>query len=414
MEPGDLVRVYRRGRVYEGIVMPRSELADDKHIVIKLSNGYNVGFRLKEVKVELIKKASRIEKSQAEVEESKKLPLVSLIGTGGTIASRVDYTTGAVHPAFSASEIAQAIPELKQIASLNTRVLFNILSENLTPEHWKKIAEAVAEELKQSQGVVVAHGTDTMSYTASALAFMLHPLPKPVVFVGSQRSSDRPSSDAALNLISAVRVALSDIAEVTVVMHSTSSDTTCTIHRATKVRKMHSSRRDAFKSINSLPIGIVKGEKIETFSEYTSRSSGEVKLDTRINPEVALVKIYPGFPEELFRYFAQKFKGLVIEGTGLGHAPEHLLPAIEEFAREKPVVMTTQTIFGRVDMKVYSTGRKLLKAGVIPGEDMLPEVALVKLMIALGRFSELSEIAEFMLTNIAGEITERSLYNTFF
>ncbi|GCC11684.1 L-asparaginase 1 [archaeon] len=414
---GDRVKVIKEGKVYNGILMPRSELGDSRHVVIKLENGYNIGFNIDNIKIELIsvrEKKKKEEKVEKEYSRENR-PYVSILGTGGTIASKIDYVSGAVHPAFSTSEIVNAIPELEDIASLKTEIVFNILSENMTPEHWRTIAREVAKAMNKSSGVVVAHGTDTIAYTASAIAFMLSDIPKPVVLVGSQRSSDRPSSDASLNLISAVRVALSDIAEVVAVMHAGSSDEGCAIHRATKVRKMHSSRRDAFKSIDSLPIGEVRGDKITTFQEYNMRSEGKVKLDERLETDVALLKIYPGFPEQLFDYYIENFRGIVIEGTGLGHVPENLISKLEE-ARNKdmPVVMTSQTIFGRVNMKVYSTGRKLLKAGVISGRDMLPEVALVKLMVALGRFKEYSEVRSFMERNIAGEVSERSLYNTFF
>ncbi|GBE55218.1 L-asparaginase 1 [archaeon BMS3Bbin15] len=414
---GDRVKVINGGKVYNGILMPRSELGDSRHVVIKLANGYNIGFNIDNIKIELISVREKEDKEKKVEEESspENKPCVSILGTGGTIASKIDYMSGAVHPAFSTSEIVNAVPELEDIASLNTEIVFNILSENMTPEHWRIIAKEVVKAMNKSSGVVVAHGTDTLAYTASAIAFMLSDIPKPVVFVGSQRSSDRPSSDASLNLISAVRVALSDIAEVVAVMHAGSSDEGCAIHRATKVRKMHSSRRDAFKSIDSLPIGEVIGDKITTFQEYSRRSEGKVKLDDRLEEDVALLKIYPGFPEQLFDYYIENFKGIVIEGTGLGHVPENLISKLEE-ARKKdmPVVMTSQTIFGRVDMKVYSTGRKLLKAGVISGRDMLPEVALVKLMVALGRFKEYEEVRSFMERNMAGEVSERSLYNTFF
>lgn len=414
---GDRVKVIKEGKVYNGILMPRSELGDSRHVVIKLENGYNIGFNIDNIKIELISVREKKKKEEKVEEEysGENGPYVSILGTGGTIASKIDYVSGAVHPAFSTSEIVNAIPELEDIASLKTEIVFNILSENMTPEHWRTIAREVAKAMNKSSGVVVAHGTDTLAYTASAIAFMLSDIPKPVVLVGSQRSSDRPSSDASLNLISAVRVALSDIAEVVAVMHAGSSDEGCAIHRATKVRKMHSSRRDAFKSIDSLPIGEVRGDKITTFQEYNMRSEGKVKLDDRLETDVALLKIYPGFPEQLFDYYIENFRGIVIEGTGLGHVPENLISKLEE-ARNKdmPVVMTSQTIFGRVNMKVYSTGRKLLKAGVISGRDMLPEVALVKLMVALGRFKEYGEVRSFMERNIAGEVSERSLYNTFF
>lgn len=415
LREGDFIRVKRGKEVYEGQLMPRSELGDDEHVVLKLGNGYNIGLHVEGLKVELMEK--RVEK-KAEMEGGEPVggkPRVSILGTGGTIASKIDYSSGAVHPTFSTAEIANAVPELAEIASLKTEIVFNILSENMKPSYWVTLAREVARELEESEGVVVAHGTDTLSYTASALAFMLGSLPKPVVLVGSQRSSDRPSSDSPLNLISSVRVALSDMAEVLVVMHSSSSDESCTIHRGTKVRKMHSSRRDAFRSINSPPLGEVRGGEIKTNMKYNPRGEGKVELDTRLEEDVALVKLYPGFPEKLMDCYLENCRGLVIEGTGLGHAAEGLISKLEmAIADGMPVVMTTQTLYGRVNMKVYSTGRRLLRAGVIPGGDMLPEVAYVKLMVAMGRYCAFEKIEKFMQSNIAGEISERSLYNTFF
>ena len=315
----------------------------------------------------------------------------------------------------SACEDFLTATELADIARIKARVLFNILSENMTPKHWRRIAEEVVKELNGSAwGVVVAHGTDTMSYTGAALAFMLKNLTKPVVLVGSQRSSDRPSSDAALNLIAATRVATSDLAEVVVVMHATSSDEACAVHRATKVRKMHSSRRDAFKSINVPPIGEVR-EEVKLFGSYRRRSEGEVYADTRLEERVALFKAYPGVDPELLEYCVDRYRGIVLEGTGLGHVPEQLFPAIERARDEgKAVVMTTSTLYGRVDMKVYSTGRRLLNLGVIPGEDMLPEVAYVKLMHVLAVAQDEEEVRSLMLRNLAGEITPRTLPDTFY
>lgn len=409
------MRVTRGKEVHEGWLMPRSELGDDRHIVIKLPNGYNMGIGVDGLRVEVV---SPREEKKGEVEErggKENLPQVSILGTGGTIASKIDYSSGAVHPTFTTAEIVNAVPELEDIASLRTSIVFNILSENMKPGYWVEIARQVARELNRSEGVVVAHGTDTLAYTAGALTFMLGRVPKPVVLVGSQRSSDRPSSDASRNLISSVRVALSDIAEVVAVMHSSSSDDSCLIHRGTKVRKMHTSRRDAFKSLDALPLGEVRENKISTHASYHPRSEGEVEIDTRMDERVALVKTYPGFPKALMDYYVENYSGLVIEGTGLGHVSEEVVPSLERGVEEgKPVVMTSQTLYGRVDMKVYSTGRKLLKAGVIPGEDMLPEVAYVKLMVALGRFRGYERVREFMQTNMAGEITQRSLYNTFY
>lgn len=396
--------------------MPRSELGDEEHVVIKLDNGYNMGFHIDDISIELVSEEKKDFKASLEEEVSLgKGPKITILGTGGTIASKIDYSTGAVHPAFSVAELTRTIPELTSLAEIKTRLLFNILSENMTPQHWKMIARACAEELNgDADGVVIAHGTDTLAYTAAALSFMLKNLGKPVVLVGSQRSSDRPSSDAAMNLLSAVKVASSDLGEVVVVMHGSPEDRYCLIHRGTRVRKMHSSRRDAFRSINSPPLGRVDDEVTFYQSERKRRKGGKVKVDEKLEERVALVKMYPGFRRELLAYYVDNYRGLVIEGTGLGHAPVHLLDEIKRACDAGlPVVMTTQTLYGRVDMKVYSTGRKLLSIGVIPGGYMLPEVALVKLMYALGHTRYLHEVRRIMLSDIAGELCETSSVDVF-
>ncbi len=409
IEVGDRIRVKKGDRTFEGLLMPRSELGDENHIVLKLDTGYNIGVNVRRIEVKRVKKAAPTKKTKERVVKSKDLPDVTIIGTGGTIASKIDYKTGAVHPSFTTSELTNAIPELNDIANIKTRLLFNILSENMTPKHWKDIAKAAAEELNSgASGVVVAHGTDTLGYTSAALSFMLKNLEKPVVLVGSQRSSDRPSSDSSLNLISTVKVATSDIGEVVAVMHGSSSDDYCSIHRGTKVRKMHSSRRDAFQSINAAPIGRVK-DVVIIDGDYRRRGTGKVKVDAKLDENVSLVKIYPGIKSEILDYYIDNYNGIVLEGTGLGHVPEDLLKSIEKAKKKKvPVVMTTQTLYGRVDMKVYSTGRELLSGGVISGEDMLPEAAYVKLMHVLGSTKNLDEVKKKMQTNIAGEIEDRT------
>lgn len=409
IEVGDRIRVKKGDRTFEGLLMPRSELGDENHIVLKLDTGYNIGVNVRRIEVKRVKKAAPTKKTKEHVVKSKDLPDVTIIGTGGTIASKIDYKTGAVHPSFTTSELTSAIPELNDIANIKTRLLFNILSENMTPKHWKDIAKAAAEELNSgASGVVVAHGTDTLGYTSAALSFMLKNLEKPVVLVGSQRSSDRPSSDSSLNLVSAVKVATSDIAEVVAVMRGSPSDDYCLIHRGTKVRKMHSSRRDAFKSVNAAPIGKVE-DVIIIDGDYRRRGTGKVKVNAKLDENVALVKIYPGIKSKVLDYYIDNYNGIVLEGTGLGHVPEDLLKSIEKAKKKKvPVVMTTQTLYGRVDMKVYSTGRELLSRGVISGEDMLPEAAYVKLMHVLGNTKNLDEVKKKMQTNIAGEIEERT------
>ncbi|WP_456454094.1 Glu-tRNA(Gln) amidotransferase subunit GatD, partial [Thermococcus sp.] len=258
LEVGDYVRIIEKENgntsVYEGIVMNPYELSSGETLTLKLDNGYNIGILVDQIlSVEIIEKAAPKEELQFEEVFPKKpgLPSVAIIGTGGTIASRIDYKTGAVHAAFTAEELAKAVPEIFEIANITPKLLFNIMSEDMRLEYWIKIAHEVAGMLNSSEdGVVIAHGTDTMAYTASALSFMLRDLGKPVILVGSQRSSDRPSSDAAMNLICSVRMATADFGEVAIVMHGETGDTYCLAHRGTKARKMHTSRRDAFRSIN--------------------------------------------------------------------------------------------------------------------------------------------------------------------
>jgi len=262
-----------------------------------------------------------------------------------------------------------------------------------------------------SDGVIITHGTDTLGYTSAALSFMLNNLEKPVVLVGSQRSSDRPSSDASQNLLSAAKLACADYAGVFVVMHGSVSDDFCYIHRGTRVRKMHSSRRDAFRSINEEPLGIIRDGRIDMRkgAEVKPRGRGKAEVDARIEEKVALLKSFPGISPGLFRHYAENYRGIVIEGTGLGHVPEALFDEIENAVKKNvAIVMTAQTIYGRVNMRVYSTGRRLLQLGVIPGEDMISETAFVKLMHVLGKTRNLDEVRKLMLTNIAGEISERS------
>ncbi len=416
IEIGDTITVTRGSKKFSGKLMPRNELADDEHLVLKLSNGYNIGIRIdRDTQVRLLDKGIRPKEVSEELDKlNPDLPSITILGTGGTIASKIDYKTGAVAPAFSARELHLAIPELSRVANIKTRMLFNILSENMTPENWQTTAIAAAEELnKGADGVVIAHGTDTLGYTSAALSFMLKDLCKPVVLVGSQRSSDRPSSDSAMNLLCAAKVAVSDAAGVFVVMHGTLSDDVCNVHLGTKVRKMHSSRRDAFHSVNALPIGRV-AEGVEFSSEINRRKEGKVRVEKRLDPKVILLKIYPGIGEEILNFCIDRYNGVVFEGTGLGHIPEGLLRPLDKAKKEGiPVVMTTQTLYGRVDMKVYSTGRRLLELGVIPGGDMLPETALVKLMHVLGQTKNSEEIRKMMETNIAGELSETSRPDTF-
>ena len=412
---GDNVKITKQDISYEGMLLDRAEDADEIHIVLKLKNGYNVGINIKDASIELIKKGEKpkIELSKLDIQKDSQKHDISIISTGGTVASIIDYKTGAVHPAFTADDLIRANPELLEHANIKGKAVLNILSENMKPEYWVKSARSIADEINDgAYGVVVAHGTDTMHYTSAALSFMLD-TPVPVVLTGAQRSSDRPSSDAFLNLLNSITAAKSDIAEVMVCMHATEDDTCCDLHRGTKVRKMHTSRRDTFRSINTSPLARVQNGGIEILDErlrYKTRTGGEVELRDAVESRVAFIKSYPGISGELIDYHVDKgYKGIVLEGTGLGHCPEEIIPSIKR-ARDSgiPVVMTSQCLYGHINMNVYSTGRKLITAGVISAGDMLPETAYVKLSWALGQTDEIEEVEKTMQTNIAGEIEDKS------
>ena len=426
IEVGDRIVVFKKGKRYEGILMPRIELGDKSCLILKLDNGYNIGIKFeKGVKIKKVRKEWKIEKPKAEGKKilifDKKLPLISIIGTGGTIASRIDYRTGGVYASFSPNDIAMQIPELREIANIKVEQIMNIMSEDMSPERWIEIARAVAKEINSgSKGIIVTHGTDTLHYTSAALSFMLKDLPCPVALVGSQRSSDRGSSDAVMNVTCAANfVTNSDVAEVCVVMHGSISDDYCFAIRGTRARKMHTSRRDAFKSINELPIAKIYWEsrKIEILNEnYRKRSESKVRVDDKIERKVALIKCYPGLNPDIFDFYLEKgYKGFVIEATGLGHVPTlgeySLLPKIEEATKSGiPVVITSQCLYGRTHPTIYHNLRELLKRGAIFVGDMLPEVAYVKLMFVLGHTKNLEKVKEIMLTNLAGEISERIEY----
>ena len=413
MNDGDRVRVERGEQSHEGVVLPSSTR---ETLVVKLDSGYNVGIDREAASVEMLQSGVHdIESAQGEAGQSQiafdeTLPTVSLISTGGTIASTVDYRTGAVTAQFDAEDVLRAVPDLAGLANYRGRVVANILSENMTPAVWRELARAVYEEIEAgADGVVVMHGTDTMQFTASALAFMLD-TPVPVVFTGSQRSADRPSSDNVMNAVCAVEAATGDCAEVLVCMHTESSDSRCALHRGTRVRKNHTSRRDAFETVGAAPLGTVDFEdrSVEFRREYRERGATDLDIASALETEVSLVKFTPGAGARQLRAVADS-AGVVLEGTGLGHVNTAWIPEIEALTESgTPVVMTSQCIEGRVCDRVYDTGRDLLDAGVIEGEDMIPGTAKVKLMWVLAN-TESDSVAERMQTPLAGEIRERSV-----
>jgi len=378
--------------------------------VVKLDSGYNIG--VPPESCTLLDHASPSITQKPEIIQDRRLPALSIVSTGGTIASRIDYRTGSVTSQFDANDILTAIPELKEIAAYHTIPLATILSENMTPAIWQDLARAVHTEIRNgAHGVMVTHGTDTMAYSAAALSFMID-TPVPVIFVGSQRSADRPSSDNAMNAVCAAAAATGDLGEVAVVMHATTSDDLCTIHRGTRVRKMHTSRRDAFRSLGIDPIGTVgyPSRKVTLAKDAVRRGTRTLALHDALDPHCALVQFYPGMAPDLLVAY-EGYHGLVVAGTGLGHTSTVLIPSLKHLIDSGTLVaMTSQCMHGRVCDRVYDTGRDLLAAGVIEGGDMLPETALVKMMWVLANEHDRDKAEAMMQADIKGELTRRSAH----
>lgn len=411
MNAGDRVRVDRTGTTYEGVLLPSTT---NEELVVKLDGGYNVGIDRADASVEIIDRDTYDIESTGDAEGDSEitfdddLPTIALISTGGTIASTVDYRTGAVTAQFDAEDVLRAVPELAGRANYRGRVVANILSENMTPTVWTDLAEAVHDEIERgADGVVVMHGTDTMQYTAAALSFMLDS-PVPIVLTGSQRSADRPSSDNVMNAVCAVEAAKADHSEVLVCMHESESDDACALHRGTRVRKNHTSRRDAFETVGAKPLGRIEWGtgNVEFRREVAARDEADLDIHADLDTDAELLKFVPGTdPERLD--FADGASGIVLEGTGLGHVNTEWIDRIDELTDDgTTVVMTSQCIEGRVCDRVYDTGRDLLDAGVVEAGDTLPETAYVKLMWAL---ANTESVAETMRRSVAGELQERSV-----
>ena len=412
----DRVKVLSESGTFEGVLLPRNEMADTFHIVLKLDTGYNVGVRAE--RISAIENTGRSE-GHYKVPE-KEFPYdpekhnVVLLGTGGTIASRLDYTTGAVIPAFSPGELFGAVPELADICNLQTHKVFGIFSEDMGPAQYIPLAQRIYKEINDgAEGIIIGHGTDTMHHTAAILTFMVQNPPVPIILVGSQRSSDRPSSDAARNLINAAMAATGPIAEIMVCMFGPTSDKYGLLHRGTRVRKMHSSYRSAFRTIGDIPLATVDRENgvkpLRRDFNPRGGSGKEFKLVPTFNEKVTILYYYPNMQENLIRAIVGAgYEGIVIAGTGLGHINRSLYNVIRwATGQGVHIYMTVQTLWGFVQMFVYDNGRYLMDCGIVPLANMLPEVAYMKLSWVLGQTNDREEVKKIMLTPINGEITER-------
>ena len=417
MEKLKRVRITSKGRKYEGLLLPSPK---KEFLVLKLDSGYNVGIRKEGSKVEELGEV-KLEARETGNRKPEAMGEIAILGMGGTVCSRVEYKTGAVFPSISPEDLVKNVPGLEKVCTFHTREIFSMLSEDMTPRHWSEAAAEIKKEIEGgAQGVVILHGTDTLHYTSAALSFMMQGLPAPVYLVGAQRSSDRPSTDGRINVLNACFAALKGpMANVGICMHATSDDEECLIHLGTKVRKMHSSRRDAFESVNVPPLAKVdyRSELVEPYMKYNERG-GKLKFDNKVNENVALVYTYPGIKPELVDSLA-KYDGVVVAGTGLGHVPTNpfngkytrsILPNLKALVDSGiPVAMASQCIFGRVNMDVYTAGRMLQEAGVFGHlADWTPETAYVKMSWVLGHEKKMEKVKEEMMRNIAGEISEKS------
>ncbi|MDR2943959.1 MAG: Glu-tRNA(Gln) amidotransferase subunit GatD [Methanosarcinales archaeon] len=416
---GDFVKVDKNGVFFEGHVIS----GEPGYITLKMvGGGYIAGFLENEVQVTLLSPAAALSNAPKQVvrntvkgvgikiEPSGKQ--ITLITTGGTIASYVNTETETVQPTFTGEDLLLEVPELEGFAEFKIRDLCSLLSENMKPENWKELAQVIYDEIKAgADGIIVTHGTDTMTYSAAAAAYMID-TPVPVIFTGSQRSPDRPSSDNHMNLMCAARAAAGDIAEVLIVMHGSASDDFCSLHRAVKARKMHTSRRDAFKSINMFPIANMDyftGELtfLSDFVDYAKRGENELKITPALEEKCAAVKFVPGADPAIFDYYVEKgYKGIVLEGVGLGHVSDDWIPSLQKAAGRKiPVIVTSQCIRGSTALGTYETGLAMKKAGVAEAADQLTEAVLVKLMWLLGQEFDYEKVKKLISTDMKGDMS---------
>ena len=419
-KPGDTVKITTNNDEFVGVLLPRPEILKGDSVILKLESGYNIGIDKKNVKkIELLKKYISIKEKEVKIKHNPNLPKVSFLSYGGTISSKVDYNTGGVFADLTAKDFVIMCPELEDIANISTKKIGNMMSEDMAYNDWILIAKEIETEIKNgADGVVLTQGTDTLHYTTAILSFFLKDVTKPVIVTASQRSIDRGSSDAFINLICAIKAAGHfDGAGIYSCMHGSSDDNHCLLIRGTKVRKMHTSRRDAFRPINELPIAKIYHNKkdIEVINEnYIKKTNENFKSIISFEKEIAMVYVHPGINPDIIDFHLNKgVRGIVIMGTALGHVPSNgksdMIPNIKKAIKKGVfIVVASQTIYGRVHPLVYTNLRKLsIDAGVVFLEDMLPEVAYVKLGWALSQTKDLLKLKEMMLTNYSGEINTR-------
>lgn len=326
---------------------------------------------------------------------------VLMLGTGGTIASEV--TPSGLAPALTSAELLRCVPEISSLCSVTCEELFSIDSTNVTPAHWLTIARAIRARYEEYDGFVIAHGTDTMAYTASAVTFLLPDIDVPVVFTGSQLPLADVLSDGPDNLRTAFAMAASGKPGVFLAFDRK-------VMLGCRSVKLRATGFNAFESVNARYAATVTGLGLQVDKSVLPRRRGEAKLYTRISSDVFLLKLTPGLSPKIFDALVDMgYRGIVMEAFGLGgvnilhRGLDGIRKAVDAGIS---VVVTTQCLYDSANLGVYQVGSRLLELGVIQGRDMTTEAAMTKLMWAIGQNMAPEEIRAVFARSLAGEIAE--------
>ncbi len=395
-----LIKFEFEGFFLNGILINEEE----SYLIIKLASGYNANFHKNSIKI-LEKNIIKDEiKELILPKNNKNLPKISILHTGGTIASKVDYRTGAVSSKFEVNDLLNLFPELNQKANISAKMIANIFSEDMRFEEYNILMRAIAKEIEDgSEGIIIGHGTDTMHYSAAALQYGMKNLSIPVILVGAQRSSDRASSDAFLNLNAACDFLISQInsekkfLRVGICMHENLSDNSFLILDSINSKKLHSTRRDAFKQINYLPFARIENSNCQIIRNELLSFKKEEKFDffeydTKL--KIGFFKVHPNMFSWEFDIL-KNYDAIILEGTGIGNIPqnesnfekdENILKSFAKLSKEIKVFSSVQTIYGEVSLDIYSRGRDMQMAGIIGNRhNLISETLLLRVAFCLSR-----------------------------
>jgi L-asparaginase len=329
---------------------------------------------------------------------------ILLLFTGGTIAQIYDSKIKALRPAETPKDILQLAPELKEQFEIGYQFVANIDSSNVQPDLWKTLSEIIYKEYDNYDGFVITHGTDTMSYTASALSFSLTNLGKPVVFTGAHLYPDAPGSDAKNNLSNAFHVASMDLADVVIVFGSW-------IVRGNRSTKKDEGSLETIWSPIFPELGRIRMDiELWDFSHKRDTKKRPI-LQTGFEERIMVFTAFPGLQASFIEsILTTDVKGIIIRGYGPGNVPiteNSLVESIKKFVSKGiPVVITSQTAVGLTKISIYETGIQAQKLGVISSGDMTLEATIAKFMWTLQQTQDIEKIRDLMETNIAGEKTD--------